>query len=81
MSLIDIIAQCVIAVFGVGAIYLSQDVAPERRRWAPVLGLLAQPAWFFTAIHHEQWGLLCLNFLYGYSWLRGFINQWLRRPA
>lgn len=74
--MVDLIAQVVIVVCGVTAVYLSQDPRPNLRRWAPVLGLIGQPAWFATAIINEQWGLLAIAVLYTYSWARGFIIQW-----
>ena len=73
----DYIAQGVIAVLGVSAIWFSQDSLVSRQRIAPILGLLAQPAWFYTAIINEQYGLFVLSFLYSYSWWRGFKRHWL----
>lgn len=74
------IEQIIIAVFGVGATWLSQDPRRQRQRWACVLGLAAQPAWFWMAWKAEQWGVIVLVFLYGWCWLRGLYHHWLR-PA
>lgn len=73
------IEQVAIALFGVTAVFLSQDLRADVRRWAPILGLLAQPFWFYATWKAGQWGIFALSFLYAFSWARGFYNQWLRR--
>lgn len=73
------IEQFVIAMFGVGATWLSQDPRPAWRRWSCILGLLAQPAWFYAAWKAEQWGIFALAFVYTAAWARGFWNGWVRR--
>lgn len=65
-----------IALFGVGAVWLSQDPRVERRRFAPILGLIGQPFWFYSAWAAEQWGIFVLCFLYTASWLRGLRAHW-----
>lgn len=65
------IAQIGIAIFGVLAVFLSQDVRVERRKWAPVFGLIGQPFWFWAAWSAEQWGILALCVLYTLCWARG----------
>lgn len=70
------IAQIGIAVFGVAAIWCSQDPRRSVQRWACVLGLLAQPFWFWTTFVHEQWGIFALCFFYAYSWWRGVRTYW-----
>lgn len=72
------IEQTFIAVFGVVAVFLSQDRSAEVRRWAPVFGLLAQPFWFYATWQAEQWGIFALSFLYAASWIRGLWTQWVR---
>ncbi len=74
------IEQVAIALFGVAAMFLSQDQRPTWRRWAPLLGLCAQPFWFYTTWKAGQWGIFALSFLYAASWARGAYNFWLR-PA
>lgn len=71
------IAQIGIAVFGLTAVYLSQQTSARARRWAPVLGLIGQPFWFVASWQAEQWGILTLAFLYTYSWAVGLWNQWV----
>lgn len=75
-----VVEQVAIALFGVAAVFFSQDQRAERRRWAPVLGLLAQPFWFYAMWKSGQWGVFALCFLYAASWARGLYNFWIR-PA
>lgn len=72
--------QLAIALTGVVAIWLSQDMRQERRRFACIFGLIGQPFWFYAAYTAEQWGIFALCFLYTWSWLRGVRNNWLRKP-
>lgn len=71
--------QVAIAMTGVVAIWLSQDSRESRRRFACIFGLLGQPFWFYAAYSAEQWGIFVLCFLYTYSWLRGFRNNWVKK--
>lgn len=76
--MIDIIAQVVIFVFGVGAIYLVNDPRPKVSRYGCLVALVAQPAWFYTTFSHHQWGMFAASLFYGYSWSRGFYYQWIK---
>ena len=69
--------QVGIALFGVAAIWLSQDTRESWRRYACVLGILGQPFWFYATYKAQQWGMFSLCFLYTYAWCRGFANNWL----
>ncbi|RKE36667.1 hypothetical protein B0G76_2869 [Paraburkholderia sp. BL23I1N1] len=69
--------QIGIGLFGVAAVFLSQDVNMNRRRYACLFGLVAQPFWFYATWKAHQWGIFALSFLYAASWLRGFANHWL----
>lgn len=75
------IAQAWIAVFGVAAVWLSQDERESVRRWACVCGLCGQPFWITTALLNHQWGILALTVLYTWSWWRGVRTYWWRRAA
>lgn len=76
------IDQAVIAVCGTATVLLSQDARPKYRRWACIVGVAAQPAWFYATISAEQWGMVALSVLYTLGWLRGVRNFWLRKaPA
>ena len=73
--------QIGIGLFGVAAIYLSQDERPQVRRWACIAGLCAQPFWFWTTASHSQWGIFCLSVFYTAAWLKGFRTHWMRGTA
>lgn len=74
------IEQIIIAIFGVGATWLSQDSRPRWARWACIMGVLAQPAWFYASWKAGQWGIFALAFVYTWCWWRGIWNFWLRKP-
>lgn len=69
----DIIAQFVINLLGVGAIYLVTNSDKQESKYVGnLLGILAQPFWYFTIIYHSQWGLLIVNTVYCWIWISGF---------
>lgn len=76
-----IATQIGIALCGVTAVYLSQDLRVERRKWASVFGLIGQPAWVIEAVSAEQWGILFLSVVYTWAWWRGFRAHWLSGRA
>jgi len=71
-----VIEQLGIALFGVTAVFLSQDEREEYRRWACIAGLAGQPFWFYATWHAGQWGMFALCFLYALSWARGVRTYW-----
>lgn len=71
------IAQAIIALFGVTAVWLSQDKSEHRRKYACLFGLASQPAWFYAAWEAQQWGIFALCFLYAFCWLKGFRQYWM----
>lgn len=70
------IEQLAIAIFGVTAIFLSQDEDKNKQKYACIFGLISQPFWFWTTIKGEQWGMVVLCFFYSYAWYRGFKTHW-----
>jgi hypothetical protein len=76
-----IMEQIGIAVFGVLAVWFTQDRRFSIRRWACICGLAGQPFWMWTAIKHHQWGIVLLVFLYGASWARGLWTYWFRKEG
>ena len=74
------IEQLGIALFGVAAVFLSQDARESWRRWACIAGLLGQPFWFYATWKAGQWGILALCFVYAFSWARGLRTYWWK-PA
>lgn len=75
------IEQLGIALFGVTAVFLSQDSRESWRRWACVAGLLGQPFWFYATWKAGQWGILALCFVYALSWARGVRTYWWKAAA
>jgi hypothetical protein len=73
--------QLFIAIFGVSAIWLSQDADIERRKYASILGLVGQPFWFYASYTTEQWGIFVLCFLYSWAWLKGFKLHWIDKAG
>lgn len=72
------IDQVAIVLFGVTAVGLSQAKSQRRRRWACIFGLIAQPFWFWSAWHTQQWGVFLVCFLYAAMWLLGLWNSWVQ---
>lgn len=75
------LAQIIIGLCGVAAVFLSQDARPRRRRFACLFGLAAQPFSFYTTWKAGQYGIFTISFLYTFSWARGFIAHWVRRST
>ncbi len=73
------IAQIAIGVFGLFAIAFAMAGDPNYRRFAPLLGLLTQPFWFYATISAEQWGMVFLCICYTVVWGIGFYNHWIRK--
>lgn len=69
--------QIFIGIFGAVAIWLTQQGKESLKRYAPILGLLSQPFWFYTTWKAQQWGIFGLSFIYAYSWWIGFRHHWL----
>jgi hypothetical protein len=76
-----IASQLGIALFGVTAVYLSQDKRQSRARFACLFGLAGQPFWIVETYTHQQWGILALTVLYTWSWARGVRTHWLKPKA
>ena len=72
-----IICQVWIMVFGCSAIWFVGRLE-SWKRWGYILGIMSQPAWLYTSIKHEQWGIAALSMWYAYSWGQGVYNYWIR---
>jgi len=70
------IDQIALGALGASAILLSQHPDESRRRFAPILGLMAQPFWLYTTYVHQQWSIFVLSFFYAYAWWTGFKQHW-----
>ena len=73
------ISQIFIGLFGVVGIWLTQQSNENIKKYACVLGLIAQPFWFYSMYQSEQWGVFVLCFFYTYAWGLGFYNGWIKK--
>lgn len=78
-SLLDIVVQSTIAFAGVVTTWLTQSANDSTRRWACLVGLASQPAWFYSASTTGQWGIFVLSILCTISWSRGLKTYWWAR--
>jgi len=69
--MLDLISQVAIAILGISSIVL----VARKNRLGFVLGLVAQPFYYYTCIQNHQWGLLVATTGYTISWIYG-IRQW-----
>lgn len=79
--MIDIMAQVWIACFGMTSIFMVNRGEKWCKKWAPIIGLIGQPAWFVTTISNEQWGLVALVSVYTWSWGYGIYDQWYKKEV
>lgn len=63
----ETISQIAIPILGT----LSIILIARKNKWGLVLGLLAQPFWFYTTYTHQQWGAFGLSWIYTASWVYG----------
>jgi hypothetical protein len=73
--MLDQIAQLSIFFTGVVGMYLVGSADPKMRMYAGILGLCAQPFWFYTTLANGQIGITILSFIYAYNWFRVFNNN------
>lgn len=73
----NLISQIMIFVLGVPALVLLGR--PEKwSRWGFILGLAAQPFWYYQTIVGEQYGILALNIVYTFAWCQGIYYKFYR---
>lgn len=64
--------QYFIALFGLGAVYLSMVSQNQRlRKWAPLVGLCGQPFWLYVTSTSHQWGMFALCIAYSLLYAKG----------
>ena len=73
----DWIAQGMILIFGCSAVWFVSR-KEHWKRWGYILGLCSQPAWLYTSIAHEQYGIAILSLWYTYSWGQGIYFYWIK---
>ncbi len=74
------IIQIAISLLGIPAIYLSQALQHNTRRWGSVLGVVSQPFWFALAYFTGAWGIGFMSIFYSAAWLKGLYNHWFKPP-
>jgi len=79
LTLADLVVQAQIAGTGLVAVALSQSADAERRRYAPVFGLMGQPFWLYATWTAGQPGMFALSLAYTAVWALGWRAQWMRR--
>lgn len=72
----EIFCQTWIVVFGLSTAWFMSRLE-HWRRWGFVLGMIGQPAWWYTTYTHDQIGIAILSLGYTYSWVKGFYNYWV----
>lgn len=70
------VAQFLIALFGLTAVYCATGNSVRLRKWAPIIGLTGQPAWAWFAWQSQGWGLGLLVMAYSTVYIRGILVQW-----
>ena len=74
----QVICQIWIIICGCSAIWMVGRVE-HWKRWGYIIGLIGQPAWIYTTITNEQYGITILAFFYTYSWGQGIYNYWIKK--
>lgn len=62
--------QFSLAIFGLTALWMATGRNERARLWAPVVGLLGQPAWLAFAWQAQAWGLFVLSLAYTAVYVR-----------
>ena len=70
-----IFAQVWLPLTGLPAIYCVS----RKSGWAPLFGLLGQPAWIYSAAYTRQWGMLVLNLVYAGMWALTARRWWAKK--
>lgn len=68
--------QFLMALFGLTSIYCAMGNNARLRKWAPIIGLAGQPAWFWFAWQSQAWGLSLLVAAYSLVYVHGIRVQW-----
>jgi len=78
MEILDIICQIWMLIFGGLAVFFVSK-KNKWMRWGFIFGVMSQPAWFYTAIRTQQWGMLLLVIFYTLNWFKGIYNYWIKK--
>jgi hypothetical protein len=72
----DLTQLGILALSGTG-IWLVGRPEP-RRRVGYILGLAAQPFWFYMSITDRKWGVAILTLFCTYGWVQGVWFHWFK---
>ena len=72
-----VLSQAMIFIFGTISMFLFAR-NDRWSKWAPIVGLLDKPFWFYATITTDEWGIFALNFVYMFIYLYGLYNFWIR---
>jgi len=76
----DIFTQIMIFILGVPALWLLGR--PEKwSRYGFILGLLAQPFWYYQTLCNKQYMILALNIIYTFSWCQGIYFKFIKNES
>lgn len=73
---LELVCQIFIPLLSALVAYNVTSVEPKRRRLGYFLGTISQPMWYYTTIHHHQWGLFILSLWYTIQWIKGIKSHW-----
>ena len=68
--------QILIALFGLTAMFCAMGNNARLRKWAPIIGLCAQPFWFMATIPSGQYGMVLLCCAYTAIYLNAAWKNW-----
>jgi len=67
-------AQIIIPISSVIAMWLVNSTSDESRFYGAIIGLVAQPFWFYTTYKAKQWGVFVSCFFFTGAWMYGIVN-------
>lgn len=73
------IEQTIIALTELLAIFMLQSESYQKRKYAPLFGLLGQPFWFYASYIANQWGAFILCFFFTIAWLKMIKTYWFNK--
>jgi hypothetical protein len=74
------ISQIMLFLFGTLAVLLL-TLNNRWSKWGPIIGVLAQPFFFYSAISDEAWGLFAVTFVYLFIYIYGIYNFWIKKET
>jgi len=75
MDWLDAFAQAMILVTSLVSIILIA----KKSKWGWVVGLAAQPFWYYTSYVNGQWGVFLNSVMYTFAWAYG-AWKWFSEP-